>query len=73
MPGSRDFAKMTWPIMRTTIGPTIHASTGPSCTRRAQGKVKATVSRAKIEDINDIFVRMHKGQIEGRIVLDLAA
>ena len=39
----------------------------------AQGKVKATVSRAKIEDINDIFVRMHKGQIEGRIVLDMAA
>ena len=37
------------------------------------GKVKATVSRAKIEEINDIFVRMHKGQIEGRIVLDMAA
>ena len=35
--------------------------------------MKATVSRAKIEDINDIFVRMHKGQIEARIVLDMAA
>jgi propanol-preferring alcohol dehydrogenase len=39
----------------------------------AEGKVAATVSRAKLEDINDIFQRMHAGQIEGRIVLDLAA
>ena len=39
----------------------------------AEGKVKATVATARIEDINDIFVRMHKGQIEGRIVLDLVA
>ena len=39
----------------------------------AQGKVKATVSHAKLEDINDIFARMHKGEIEGRIVLDMAA
>lgn len=38
----------------------------------AQGKVRATVSTAKIEDINEIFERMHKGQIEGRIVLDIA-
>ena len=35
--------------------------------------MKATVARAKIEDINEIFARMHKGQIEGRIVLDLTA
>jgi propanol-preferring alcohol dehydrogenase len=39
----------------------------------AEGKVKATVATAKLEDINDVFDRMHKGQIEGRIVLDLAA
>ena len=38
-----------------------------------QGKVKATVHSAKLEDINDIFAKMHKGQIEGRIVLDMAA
>ena len=37
------------------------------------GKVRATVSRARLEDINDVFDRMHKGQIEGRVVLDLAA
>lgn len=37
----------------------------------AQGKVKATVERAAIEDINSVFDRMHKGQIEGRIVLDM--
>ena len=39
----------------------------------AQGKVKATIAKAKLEDINDVFARMHKGQIEGRIVLDIAA
>ena len=36
-----------------------------------QGKVKATVQSAKLEDINDIFAKMHKGQIEGRMVMDL--
>lgn len=39
----------------------------------AQGKVKATIAKAKLEDINDVFAKMHKGQIEGRIVLDIAA
>ncbi|AJE22732.1 alcohol dehydrogenase AdhP [Azotobacter chroococcum] len=38
-----------------------------------QGKVRATVASEPLENINDIFARMHKGQIEGRIVLDLAA
>ena len=28
---------------------------------------------ARLEDINDIFDHIHKGQIEGRIILDLAA
>ena len=39
----------------------------------AQGKVAATVAAEKLENINDIFARMHKGEIEGRIVLDMAA
>lgn len=39
----------------------------------AQGKVKATVSTDKLENINDVFVRLHEGRIEGRVVLDLAA
>ena len=39
----------------------------------AQGKVKATIAKAKLEDINDVFAKMHKGQIEGRIVLDIAS
>ncbi|BDR11488.1 zinc-dependent alcohol dehydrogenase [Comamonas testosteroni] len=39
----------------------------------AQGKVKATVSTDKLENINDIFARMHAGKIEGRVVLDIAA
>lgn len=39
----------------------------------ADGKVRATVETARLEDVNQVFDRMHKGQIEGRIVLDLAA
>lgn len=35
------------------------------------GKVKATVAPAKLDDINDVFEKMEKGAIEGRIVLDL--
>lgn len=38
-----------------------------------QGKVRATVASEPLENINDIFARMRRGQIEGRIVLDLAA
>ncbi len=34
------------------------------------GKVKATVSTAKLEEINAIFERMRQGTINGRIVLD---
>ncbi|NQE62563.1 alcohol dehydrogenase AdhP [Caulobacter sp. RHG1] len=37
----------------------------------ADGKVKATISTARLDDVNDVFARMHKGQIEGRVVLDL--
>ena len=39
----------------------------------ARGKVHATVTTDKLENINDVFARMHKGQIEGRVVLDMAA
>ncbi|ALM82026.1 alcohol dehydrogenase AdhP [Bordetella sp. N] len=38
----------------------------------SEGKVKATVSTDKLENINQIFQRMHAGQIEGRVVLDMA-
>ena len=38
----------------------------------ADGKVKATVAVEPIENINDIFARMHKGQIEGRIVMKVS-
>ena len=42
--------------------------------RRARdGKVRATVARARLEDVNDVFAKMHKGQIEGRIVIDMTA
>jgi len=39
----------------------------------AQGKVAATVAADRLENINGIFDRMRKGEIEGRIVLDMAA
>ena len=38
-----------------------------------EGKVKATVKSEPLENINSIFERMHKGQIEGRIVIDMEA
>ncbi|MBV9889401.1 MAG: alcohol dehydrogenase AdhP [Rhizobacter sp.] len=34
------------------------------------GKVRATVAREPLENINDIFARMRAGAIEGRIVID---
>jgi propanol-preferring alcohol dehydrogenase len=37
----------------------------------ADGKVKATIETLPLESINDIFSRMKKGQINGRIVLNL--
>ncbi len=39
----------------------------------AQGKVKATVTTDKLENINDVLARLHEGRVEGRVVLDLAA
>jgi Zn-dependent alcohol dehydrogenases len=38
----------------------------------AMGKVRATVATDRLENINEVFTRMHQGQIEGRIVLDFA-
>jgi len=37
-----------------------------------EGKVKATVTSAKLEDVNDVFDKMKKGEIEGRVVLEIA-
>ncbi|MEO1200458.1 MAG: alcohol dehydrogenase AdhP [Pseudomonadota bacterium] len=37
------------------------------------GKVKATTTTDSLDNINDIFERMRRGQIEGRVVLDLAS
>jgi len=38
-----------------------------------EGKVKATVSTDRLENINAVFDRMRKGQIEGRVVLDMSS
>ncbi len=37
----------------------------------ADGKVKATIEMESLESINDIFTRLKKGKVNGRIVLDL--
>ncbi|QKJ33002.1 alcohol dehydrogenase AdhP [Mucilaginibacter mali] len=36
-----------------------------------EGKVKATIHKAKLEDINDVFDQMKAGKIDGRIVLEI--
>jgi propanol-preferring alcohol dehydrogenase len=37
-----------------------------------EGKVKATVRPTKLENINTVFDEMKKGEIEGRVVLEIA-
>ena len=39
----------------------------------AEGKVKATIEEQRLGSINDIFDRLKKGKVNGRIVLDIAA
>lgn len=38
----------------------------------AEGKVKATIETVPLESINDVFARLKKGQVNGRVVLDIA-
>jgi D-arabinose 1-dehydrogenase-like Zn-dependent alcohol dehydrogenase len=35
------------------------------------GKVRATVTTERLENINDVFSRMHAGAIDERVVLDM--
>jgi alcohol dehydrogenase, propanol-preferring len=37
----------------------------------AEGKVKATIETVPLESINDVFSRLKRGDVRGRIVLDL--
>jgi alcohol dehydrogenase, propanol-preferring len=37
----------------------------------AKGKVKATIEKLPLESINDVFSRLKKGQVNGRVVLGL--
>ncbi len=36
----------------------------------ARGLIHPTVHRASLDDINEVFIRMERGQIDGRIVID---
>lgn len=38
----------------------------------AEGKVKATIETLPLGSINDVFERMKKGQVNGRVVLEIA-
>jgi propanol-preferring alcohol dehydrogenase len=38
----------------------------------AEGKVKATIEEQPLASINEIFDRLKKGKVNGRIVLDIA-
>jgi len=38
----------------------------------AEGKVKANVTAAKLEDVNEVLQKMKEGKIEGRMVLDMS-
>ena len=38
----------------------------------AEGKVKATIETVPLESINDVLSRLKRGDVRGRIVLDLA-
>jgi propanol-preferring alcohol dehydrogenase len=37
----------------------------------AEGKVRAHIHRAALEEINQVFADLKKGKVDGRIVLDL--
>jgi propanol-preferring alcohol dehydrogenase len=37
----------------------------------AEGKVKATIEKLSLESINEVFSRLKKGQVNGRVVLGL--
>ncbi|WP_028298463.1 alcohol dehydrogenase AdhP [Olivibacter sitiensis] len=37
-----------------------------------EGKVAATVTGAKLEDVNEVFDKMKKGKIDGRMVLEIS-
>jgi propanol-preferring alcohol dehydrogenase len=38
----------------------------------SEGKVKAHIHKARLEDINGVFAKLAEGRVDGRIVLDLA-
>lgn len=38
----------------------------------AEGKVRATIERQPLDAINDIFARLERGDVEGRVVLQIA-
>jgi alcohol dehydrogenase, propanol-preferring len=39
----------------------------------AEGKVRAHIHRARLEDINRVFADLRAGRVDGRIVLDVPA
>ena len=70
-PATQQVVLQTWGALDG--GPGTRLDLQESLEFAEQGKVAATVATDRLENINRNFEKMHKGQIEGRIVLDLAA
>ncbi len=74
-PGSFDLPIFDTVINRTTIRGSIvgtRKDMQEAIAFAIEGKVKATVHAAKLENINTVFADMKKGEISGRIVLEIA-
>ena len=37
----------------------------------AEGKVRACINHARLEDVNDVFTALKAGRVDGRMVLDI--
>ena len=74
-PGSFDLPIFETVLKRITVRGSIvgtRKDLQESIAFAVEGKVKANVTAAKLSDINSVLDKMKKGQIEGRMVLDIA-
>ncbi|AFK54769.1 MAG: alcohol dehydrogenase AdhP [Tistrella sp.] len=73
-PGTFPISIFNMVLNRRTIRGSIvgtRADLAECLTFAGEGKVAATYSTARLEDVNDVFDRMRAGKIEGRVVLKI--
>jgi len=58
-----------YPIRGSTVGTRLDPE--EALAFAGEGKVKATIEILPLESINEVFSRLQKGQINGRVVLGL--